>query len=139
VLLGQLLLGFDYVTLCLAVVGVADAFMKKQFSYTLTWWSVVFPTVTLMTACLQLGTSMDLPACRALTAALYMFAVLVYLLNWVGTVRGIFTGDLIWAKSELQRDEGMMKKAKGIREIVGKSNRIFRDTDCTVLEFSIDQ
>ncbi|KAF2629795.1 C4-dicarboxylate transporter/malic acid transport protein, partial [Macroventuria anomochaeta] len=42
-LFGLLLLGFDYFTLCLAVVGVADVFVKKQFSYTLTWWSVVFP------------------------------------------------------------------------------------------------
>ncbi|KAF3052178.1 hypothetical protein E8E11_006750 [Didymella keratinophila] len=115
-LLGLLLLGFDYFTFCLAIVGVADVFIKKQFSYTLTWWSVVFPTVTLVTAWLQLGTSMDSPAFRGLTAALYMFVVLVYLLNWVGTIRGIFTGDLIWAKSELQREEGMMKKAKDMEK-----------------------
>jgi tellurite resistance protein TehA-like permease len=115
-LFGLLLLGFDYFTFCLAVVGVADVFIKKQFSYTLTWWSVVFPTVTLVTAWLQLGTSMDSPAFRGLTAALYMAVVIVYVLNWVGTIRGIFTGDLIWAKSELQREEGMMKKAKDMEK-----------------------
>lgn len=111
-LFGMLLLGFDYFTLCLAIVGVADVFVKKQFSYTLTWWSVVFPTVTLVTAWLQLGKSMDSPTFRSLTAALYMLVVIVYVLNWIGTIRGIFAGDLIWAKSEMQREEGMMKKAK---------------------------
>lgn len=115
-LLGLLLLGFDYFMLCLAVVGVADVFVKKQFSYTLTWWSVVFPTVTLVTAWLQLGTSMDSPAFRGLTAALYLIVVLVYLLNWLGTIRGIITGDLIWAKSELQREEGLKKKAKDVEK-----------------------
>lgn len=115
-LLGLLLLGSGYFTVCIAIVGVADVFIKKQFSYTLTWWSVVFPTVTLVTTWLQFGTSMDSPAFRGLTAALYMFVVLVYLLNWIGTIRGIFTGDLIWAKSELQREEGMMKKAKDMEK-----------------------
>lgn len=115
-LFGVLLLGFDYFTLCLAVVGVADVFIKKQFSYTLTWWSVVFPTVTLVTAWLQLGKSMDSPVFRGLTAALYMLVVVVYLLNWVGTIKGIVTGDLVWAKSELQREDGMMKKAKDMEK-----------------------
>lgn len=45
-----------------------------------------------------------------------MSVVLVYLLNWVGTIRGIATGDLIWAKSELQREEGMMKKSKDMEK-----------------------
>lgn len=116
-LFGLLLLGFDYFTFCLAIVGVVDVFVKKQFSYTLTWWSVVFPTVTLVTAWLQLSTSMDSPAFRGLTAALYMFVVVVYVLNWVGTIRGVITGDLIWAKSELQREEGMMKKAKDMEKV----------------------
>lgn len=115
-LFGLLLMGFDYFMFCLAIVGIADVFVKRQFSYTLTWWSVVFPTVTLVTAWLQLGSSMDSPAFRGLTAALYMLVVLVYLLNWAGTIRGIFTGDLIWAKSELQREEGMMKKAKDMEK-----------------------
>jgi tellurite resistance protein TehA-like permease len=110
-LFGLLLLGFDYFTLCLAVVGVIDVFVKKQFSYTLTWWSVVFPTVTLVTAWLQLGKSMDSPTFRSLTTALYLIVVIFYVLNWIGTIRGVFTGELIWAKSELQREEGMMKKA----------------------------
>lgn len=115
-LFGLILLGFDYFTLCLAIVGVADVFIKKQFSYTLTWWSVVFPTVTLVTAWSQMANAMDSPAFRGLTAALYMIVVLLYLLNWAGTIRGIVTGDLVWAKSELQREDGMMKKAKDMEK-----------------------
>ncbi|KAH6618504.1 voltage-dependent anion channel-domain-containing protein [Boeremia exigua] len=116
-LFGLLFLGFDYFTLCLAVVGVIDVFVKKQFAYTLSWWSAVFPTITLVTAWLQLGNTMDSPAFRGLTAASYMCVVVLYVLNWVGTIRGIYTGDLIWAKSELHREEGMMKKAKDMQNM----------------------
>jgi hypothetical protein len=45
-----------------------------------------------------------------------MLVVVVYLLNWVGTIKGIVTGDLVWAKSELQREDGMMKKAKDMEK-----------------------
>jgi tellurite resistance protein TehA-like permease len=115
-LFGLLLLGFDYFCLCLALVGIADVFIKRQFSYTLTWWSVVFPTVTLVTAWLQLGNSMDSPTFRVLTVALYLIVVIVYLANWVGTIKGIMDGSLIWAKSEIQREDAMVKKAKDLEK-----------------------
>jgi tellurite resistance protein TehA-like permease len=111
-LFGLLLLGFDYFCLCLACIGVADIFVRRQFSYALSWWSVVFPTVTLVTAWLQLGNTLDSPTFRSLTAALYMLVVIMYLANWVGTIKGIVDGSLIWAKSEIQREDALVKKAK---------------------------
>jgi hypothetical protein len=52
-----------------------------------------------------------------------MLVVVVYLLNWVGTIKGIVTGDLIWAKSELQREDGMLKKARDM-EKAGESEEV---------------
>jgi tellurite resistance protein TehA-like permease len=58
----SLLLGFGYLCFCLAIIGVADVFIRRQASNSLVWWSVVFPTATMTTAWLELGSSMDSPA-----------------------------------------------------------------------------
>jgi tellurite resistance protein TehA-like permease len=112
ILFALLLLGFDYLCLCLAFIGVADVFYKRQQSYSLTWWSIVFPTVTLATSWLELGSSMDSPTFRGLSTALFMFIVIVYLVNGAFTVWGIFDGSLVWAQSQLEREEEMMRKAQ---------------------------
>jgi tellurite resistance protein TehA-like permease len=112
ILIGLLLLGFDYLCLCLAVIGVADVFFRRQFTYTLTWWSVVSPSITLTSAWLELSYSMDSPAFRGLSTALFLIIFICYCLNWGFTIGGIFNGSLIWAKSEVEREEGMMRKAQ---------------------------
>ncbi|KAK5089569.1 hypothetical protein LTR70_005894 [Exophiala xenobiotica] len=43
ILLALLFLGFDYLWFCIAIVGVADVFIRRQATYSLTWWSIVFP------------------------------------------------------------------------------------------------
>jgi tellurite resistance protein TehA-like permease len=111
-LIGLLLLGFDYLCLGLAIIGVADVFVRRQFTYTLTWWSVVFPSITLTSAWLELGFSMDSPTFRSLSTALFLIIFILYLLNWGFTVRGIFNGSLVWAKSEIEREEEMVRKAQ---------------------------
>jgi tellurite resistance protein TehA-like permease len=111
-LIGLLLLGFDYLCLGLAIIGVADVFVRRQFTYTLTWWSVVFPSITLTSAWLELGFSMDSPTFRSLSTALFLIIFILYLLNWGFAVRGIFNGSLVWAKSEIEREEEMVRKAQ---------------------------
>lgn len=115
-LLSLMLLGFDYLCLGLAIIGVADVLFKRQFSYTLTWWSVVFPSVTLTTAWLELGSSMDSPAFRGLSTALFLIIFIFYLINWVFTFKGMWDGSLIWAQSELEEEEGLLKKARDAEE-----------------------
>ncbi|CAD0093454.1 unnamed protein product [Aureobasidium vineae] len=107
-----LLLGFDYLWLCIAIIGVADIFVKKQATYTLVWWATVFPTVTLTTAWLELASSMDSPAFRGLVCALTVFLVIAFFVNLGFTLRGLFNGSLIFGKSQLEIEEGMMKKAQ---------------------------
>lgn len=45
-----------------------------------------------------------------------MIIVLLYLSNLVGTVGGIFTGELKYVMSELQRGEGIKKKVKSTQK-----------------------
>lgn len=118
-----LLLGFDYLWFVIAVIGVLDAFIRKQVtSYTLTWWSIVFPTVTLTTAWLELASSMDSPAFRGLTSALTVFITIVYFVNLGFTLRGLANGSLIFGKSQLEIEDGLMKKAQDENGVNGKEN-----------------
>ncbi|KAG9564209.1 C4-dicarboxylate transporter/malic acid transport protein, partial [Aureobasidium melanogenum] len=113
IFLALLLLGFDYLWFCVAIIGVVDVFVRRQQSYSLVWWSIVFPTVTLTTAWLELASSMDSPTFRALTCALTVFLVIAYFTNMAFTLRGLLNGSLIFGgKSQLEIEEGMMKKAQ---------------------------
>lgn len=113
IFLALLLLGFDYLWFCVAIIGVVDVFVRRQQSYSLVWWSIVFPTVTLTTAWLELASSMDSPTFRALTCALTVLLVIAYFTNMAFTLRGLLNGSLIFGgKSQLEIEEGMMKKAQ---------------------------
>jgi tellurite resistance protein TehA-like permease len=87
ILFALLILDFGYLCLCLAIIGVVDVFVCKQASYSLVWWSIVFPRVTMTTAWSNSGSSMDSPGFRGLSTALFVFIVIVYLANWEFTLR----------------------------------------------------
>lgn len=112
ILLALLLLGFCYLMLCLAVIGVADVFVKNQFTYTLAWWGIVFPLVTLTTAWLELASSMDSPAFRGLTSALTVFIFIAYFINLGFTLWGIGNGSLIFGKTQSEREDELISKAQ---------------------------
>lgn len=111
VLLSLLFLGFDYLWLCIAIVGVIDIVVKRQVTYSLTWWSIVFPTVTLTTSWLELSTAMDSPAFRALTCITTVFTAIAYSANLGFTIWRTLKGDLIFGQSQLEIEDSMMKKA----------------------------
>ncbi|TIA03161.1 C4-dicarboxylate transporter/malic acid transport protein [Aureobasidium pullulans] len=100
IFMALLLLGFDYLWFCIAIIGVVDVF------------AIVFPTVTLTTAWLELASSMDSPTFRALVCALTIFLVIAFFVNLAFTLRGVANGSLIFGKSQLEIEEGMMKKAQ---------------------------
>ncbi|THW67141.1 C4-dicarboxylate transporter/malic acid transport protein [Aureobasidium pullulans] len=112
IFMALLLLGFDYLWFCIAIIGVVDVFVKRQATYTLTWWAIVFPTVTLTTAWLELASSMDSPTFRALVCALTVFLAIAFFVHLAFTLRGVANGSLIFGKSQLEIEEGMMKKAQ---------------------------
>lgn len=110
-LLSLLLLGFDHLCLCIAVIGVMDHFIKRQAKHSLTWWSIVFPTVTLASAWLELGFSMDSPMFRGLTAALMVILCLFYFGNLGFTIWGVADGSLIFGQTQVEIEDELMKKA----------------------------
>lgn len=111
ILLSLLLLGFDYLWLCIAIVGIVDVVVKRQATYSLTWWSIVFPTVTLATSWLELSTAIDSPAFRVLTCIMTAFIAIAYLTNLGFTIWGTLKGELIFGQSQLEIEDGMMTKA----------------------------
>lgn len=121
ILLGLLFLGFGYLWLGFAALGTLDIFVKRRASYSLVWWSLVFPSVTVTTAFLELAESMDSPAFRALTCAMAVMITIVYLLNWGFTIQGLLTGKLIFGKSELEIEDELMRKAQD--EIAAKEKK----------------
>jgi tellurite resistance protein TehA-like permease len=112
ILLSLLVLGFDYLLFCIACIGVADVLIRRQASYSLVWWSVVFPMVTMTTAWLELSFAMDSPPFRALTSAATVLIAIAYLANLAFTLRGIINGSLIFGPSKLEHEEELLKKAK---------------------------
>jgi len=115
-LLALLWLGFGYIWFLFVIIGTIDIFVKKQAKFSLSWWALVFPTVTLNTAWLQLSKAMDSPAFRVLSAMLTTAIALVYVVNWVFTIRGTIDGSLVFAKSQLSTEDDIMKEAQGRRK-----------------------
>lgn len=68
--------------------------------------------MTLTTAWLELASSTDLPTFRALVCALTVFLVIAFFVNLAFTLKGVANGSLIFGKSQLEIEEGMMKKAQ---------------------------
>jgi tellurite resistance protein TehA-like permease len=112
ILFSLLLLGFDYLCLCIAIIGVLDHVFKRQATYSLTWWSLIFPTVTLTSAWLQLGSAMDSPTFRGLTTALTVILCIFYFGNWGFTIWGLAKGSLVFGQSQVEIEDGLMKKAQ---------------------------
>lgn len=112
IFLSLLLLGFDYLCLAIAIIAVLDVFVKRQATYTLSWWAIVFPTVTLTSAWLQLSFAMDSPTFRGLTTSMLLLLSVVYVINLGFTLRGIVIGSLVFAKTQMQIEDDMMAQAK---------------------------
>lgn len=110
-LLALLLLGFDYFWFPIAIIGVLDALIRRQASYSLNWWAVVFPTVTLATSWTNLATNMDSPAFRVLASALITFIACAYFINLGFTLRHIVSGKLLFGKPQAEIEDELMKRA----------------------------
>lgn len=115
-LLALLWLGFGYIWFVFVIIGVVDVFVKRQATYSLGWWALVFPTVTINTAWLELSRSMDSPAFRVLTAMLTTAIAIVYIINLVFTVKGTLNGSLVFAESQLSVEDEIMRTAQGQRK-----------------------
>ncbi|KAJ4393525.1 hypothetical protein N0V93_002737 [Gnomoniopsis smithogilvyi] len=100
-LLAMLFMGLAFMWFLVAAYAIVDmGLLKRRQKYTLTWWAVVFPIVTLDTAIIQLAKSMDSPALRVLATALFVFLFTAYLINWILTIWSVFQGDILFAPAQ---------------------------------------
>lgn len=115
-LFALLFLGFCYFWFAIATVGVMDIIIKKQATYALTWWAIVFPIVTLTTAWLELAASMDSPTFRALVCALMVFLTGAFFVNLGFTIRGLVNGSLIFGPTQAEIEDGILKRAQEVEK-----------------------
>jgi tellurite resistance protein TehA-like permease len=111
VLIALLFLGFDYFWCLIAVFAVVEAAFKKELSYSMMWWSTIFPLGTLCTAWEVLGVEMDSPTFRTLSAGLLIILWIIYFVNCGFTIFHLAKGTLI-SKSSREEVEEMEKKQR---------------------------
>lgn len=93
-------LGLLFASFCLYV--ILEVAFKKQHKYSLVWWSTIFPVATVNTVWISFAEEMDSPIFRVLAAGTLIFLFVDYLINWVFTLRDIWTGKLLGASRPVQ-------------------------------------
>ncbi|KIW70199.1 hypothetical protein PV04_02491 [Phialophora macrospora] len=99
-LLALLMTGLGAVWLAFAFCGMIDRAYHRQLVWAPTWNAVIFPTATLATSTLLLGSELDSAFFRVVTVILVVFLVLVFFVNMAFTLRGIFRGQLLIVKED---------------------------------------
>jgi len=111
ILIALLIMGFDYFWALVALFAVVEGAFKKQLTYSMMWWSTIFPLATLVTAWEVLATEMNSPTFKVLATALVIIIVISYFMNWAFTIVHLFKGTLI-ASSSTEEVEEMEKKQR---------------------------
>ncbi|MEU3525012.1 TDT family transporter [Streptomyces sp. NPDC038707] len=94
VLYGVPVMGFALLWLALATAHVVRA-RRHGMGFALTWWAFTFPVGTCVTGAAALARHTGLVAYQALAVGLYAVLVAAWLAAVRGTVRGLFSGELL--------------------------------------------
>jgi len=116
VLIALLFLGFDYFWLLVALFAVVEAAIKRQLSYSMMWWSTIFPLGTLCAAWELLSTDMHSRTFRVLSAGLLIILFIDYFVNVGFTIMHLVKGTLIAKSSQEELDEMEKKQREGDEE-----------------------
>ena len=116
VVLALLFLGFDYFWLLIALFALGEAAVKGQLSYSMMWWSTIFPLATMCTAWELLAVEMNSRAFRVLSAGLLIILFIDYFVNVVFTVIGSMKGSLLEKSSREEIEEMERKQREGDEE-----------------------
>nr|POE88058.1 putative malic acid transport protein [Quercus suber] len=103
---GLLVLGLSVFFIFFALYTIIDLAFRRQHSYSLIWWSTIFPLATVDTAFIGLATSMNSPAFMVLAEGLFLILFIVYVLNAGFTLMQIAQGKLL---SGRRQEEGKEK------------------------------
>lgn len=94
-MLSLLLFGFGVFLLVIAVCAILEGAFRREISWSMMWWSTIFPLGTMNTAMLVYAVEMDSPAWRVLTAGLLVLLVVNYLVNCGYTIYNVMWGTLL--------------------------------------------
>ena len=97
------LLGFWF--FALSTVSVISGARKMYF--TLNWWGFVFPSAGLTIAAIYIGNVLDSPGIKAVTSAMTILLVAIWLFTAVMNVRAVYLNQILWpGKDEDMEDIG---------------------------------
>jgi tellurite resistance protein TehA-like permease len=100
ILLALLMTGFGAVWLVFAILAMLDRAYHRQLVWAPTWNAIIFPTGTLATSTLLLGTDLDSPFFRVMTVILLLFLILVFFINVAFSLWKIFKGELLIVRED---------------------------------------
>lgn len=106
VMLALLMTGMSAAFLLLALYAMVERAAQKQLTWSLPWNSIIFPTGTFTTACLQFSIEMDSPAWRTVDTALVIILVILWLVNFAFATFKTFKGELL-----IQREDPRAQKS----------------------------
>jgi len=99
VALSLLLFGFGLFWAVVSIFCILQAVWKREMKWSFAWWSTIFPSATMNTACLLYANEMDSPAWRAVTAGFLIILLIDYFINWGYTIYLSIYGELLIPKS----------------------------------------
>ncbi len=99
-LMALLMTGLGAVWLAFAFCAMIDRAYHRQLVWAPTWNAVIFPTATLATSTLLLGSELDSPFFRVVTVILVVFLLLVFFVNVAFTLWAIFKGQLLIVRDD---------------------------------------
>ncbi|MCJ1448336.1 MAG: hypothetical protein MMC23_008851 [Stictis urceolatum] len=95
ILISMMLFGFGIFWVCILVWALLETAYKREHSFTMTWWSTIFPIGTFATAMEVYGLEMDSPTWDVLTTAFTIILVIDFLVCSVFTLWKIAKGELL--------------------------------------------
>ncbi|XPS74886.1 hypothetical protein M3J09_006998 [Ascochyta lentis] len=112
-LIALMVVGFGFLWITVAWYMILEAAVQRKMPYSLTWWSMIFPMGVFTTALINLSIALNSDAFRGLSAALLIFLVILYLMNWGFTIWRLVTGVALGIPQQREEeDEDAKQKAE---------------------------
>ncbi|KAI9709836.1 MAG: hypothetical protein M1828_002353 [Chrysothrix sp. TS-e1954] len=103
VMLALMFVGLDIFFVIFALYPMLEATWKRQLSFSMVWWSTIFPNATLNLAFIELSVVMDSPTFRVLAVGLFLILLIDYFCCWAFTIRGILRGNILDGRQESEK------------------------------------
>lgn len=105
VFFGLMILGLALLFMVFAVYVIIDLAFRRKHSYSLLWWSTIFPLATVDTAFIAFATALNSPAFRGLAEGLFLILFVVYVVNTGFTLLQIWQGKLLSGRRKEKKEQ----------------------------------